>query len=61
MGEVRLYVTSIITFYDPLRWFSCAAKIWVHLTHYTLSKKGDAGANTVEHDPLLKSRLGSRT
>ena len=61
VGEVPLYETSMITFYDPLRWFSCAAKIWVHLTHYTWLKKGDAGANTVEHDPSIKSQLGSRT
>ena len=61
MGEVPLYGTSMITFCDPLRWFSCAAKIWVYLTHYTLLKKGDACANTVEHDPLIKSQLASRT
>ena len=61
MGEVPLCETSTITFFDPLRWFSCAANIWVYLTHYTLLKKGDAGANTVEHDPLMKSQLASRT
>ena len=61
MGEVPLYETSMITLYDPLQWFSCAAKIWVRLTHYTLLKRGDAGAKTVEHDPSIKSQLGSRS